>query len=308
LLNRGKVSGNDPYKFLVASGGADGTVKIWKSSDASKKNGFECIYTLNHSHFQRRSSEGNDEEVSQVYGLEFIDNWQGVGMKDAQANCFLMTCSDDFVHLWEVEVGGTKPFQLVEVMSFRFSSYDNVNYGVTVERVTSSGLDLSSISETKSEPKTEAKAETRSEPRKASEAEPETTQTAGAFGGDRNPENLIYVFDASYCETNGLLGTALADGTVRLVNGRGICVSILSLPGCQSHLTSFAWDAAGTRLASCVATGHLVMWELDYGDHRGFVMPSCAAVLEGGHDWGRPLYGAKFCGGSQEVRICLGGC
>jgi len=208
-----------------------------------------------------------------------------------------MTSSDDFLHLWEIDEPSTEEsWELTEVMSIRFTPMETFGYGVTVCRITGKGLDIPGGWS-------------------SSRASPGGDGGVG-YGGERNPDNLVFVFDASYCPSSGLLGAALSDGSVRLMNGRGVCVSILTLPGCQSHMTSFSWDSSGTRLASCVATGHLILWEIDLAgySYRGSVTPACMAVLEGGHQVGRPLFGAQYCGGKEEEllvswgidgRLCL---
>lgn len=214
-----------------------------------------------------------------------------------------MTSSDDFIHLWEIEdenkdaakkeVGGNgkDEIDLVEVMSIRFTCMDDFGYGVSVTRVTSTGLDVAASDEDQEARRHEVNA-----------AHP------NGFGGERNPNNIVYVFDASYCPANGLLGVALSDGSLRLVNGRGVCVCPITLPGNRSHLTSFGWDALGQRMASCVATGQLILWSVDCrGMLDGHVAPTCRAILEGGHVAGRPLYGAAYCGGeSQDLIISWG--
>lgn len=235
-------------------------VKVWRTADASKKDAWDCACLINHGELEGRPAKtDNDADVPQVYALQFIDDWQGVGVKEGK-NSFLMTSSDDFIHLWEIDEWTEKEhdWSLSEVISIRFTSLGDIGYGVSVRRVTTKGLDVGPASSN-------------------SNAAPGT-----AYGGERNPDNLIFVFDASYCPANGLLGAALSDGSVRLVNGRGVCISILTLPGCQSHLTSFAWDSTGSRLASCVASGHLILWTVDLGDGNGVVIPTCAAVMEGG--------------------------
>jgi len=140
-----------------------------------------------------------------------------------------------------------------------------------------------------------------------------TTKPKMFDGKQSDPANLIYVFDASQCPANNLLGVALSDGTLRLVNGRGVCVSILQLPGCP-YLTSLNWRNDGNALVSCVATGHLILWDIHLDDGgggllgnsgRGTVRPACRAVLEGGHDFGKPLYGALFCGDGESETIVL---
>uniref|UniRef100_A0A7S0AWW5 Uncharacterized protein n=1 Tax=Minutocellus polymorphus TaxID=265543 RepID=A0A7S0AWW5_9STRA len=77
-------------------------------------------------------------------------------------------------------------------------------------------------------------------------------------------------------------------------------MSVLSLPGCESHLTSFAWDSTGTRLASCVGTGHIVLWHVESTIGTNHIRVNCTCVLGGGHAPGRPIFGVKYFGGKSE--------
>ena len=65
-------------------------------------------------------------------------------------------------------------------------------------------------------------------------------------------------------------------------------------------MTSFAWNENGTRLASCVASGQVILLDISQNDRRGHIEPTCLSILEGGHKVGRPLYGASFFGGEDE--------
>jgi len=49
-----------------------------------------------------------------------------------------------------------------------------------------------------------------------------------------------------------------------------------------------------------------VLWTIVQEENDGYIFlkPSCVAILNGGHDPGRPLFGAKYCGGTDE-RILL---
>jgi hypothetical protein len=110
-----------------------------------------------------------------------------------------------------------------------------------------------------------------------------------------------FIFSSHHLtQTFVLMSIALADGSTRVVNGRGVCVAILELPGCNSHLTAVAWDSSGTRIATSVATGHVILWKLE-GDGRSRYYPSCTAILQGGHAPGRPLYGIRYCGSVDQV-------
>ena len=329
VLNRSSSVRAD-FAHLLATSGADGVVKLWACPDPlERKNDWECVYTLDHSslpvHLYMKKQEEVKEDASndeaaildltnkkeddkpQTYTLQFIDHWQafntGLGHDhdgDAQ-NSFLMTSSDDFIHFWEIKT--TRPNETVEilennrirmvpdkidlkeVMSLHFGEMYEEGYGVAVCSITGTGLPLP--------------------PAPARTTKPPGSDGVPSFGGERNPEQKVFVFDAAYCKTNGLLGAALSDGSLRLINGRGICITVLNLPGCQSHLTSFSWDSTGTRLATSVATGHLIVWKVELGDvqGQGRSRATCSAIMEGGHQPGRPLFGSRFCGKGEKLVV-----
>jgi WD40 repeat protein len=140
-----------------------------------------------------------------------------------------------------------------------------------------------------------------------SSSSPKHDNTRTQFGGDRNPNNTIFVFDVSYCSANELIGVALSDGTLRVLNTSGLCVSVLHLPDNQSHLTSLSWNSTGTCLATCVGTGHLVTWKVHVisntessQDSKQLEEPLSSvqitwnAVFAGGHVPDTPLFGAKY--------------
>ncbi len=304
-----------PGSLVFATSGADGVATIWQSLNGARK--WDKLGTFNHGNFDadkngkskssdkdtngeiNNQDEGTDQmneekkDGTEVYALQFIDRWLGLPTLPSHENPpdsigVFMTSSDDFIHIWQ-HCPQSHPVSdsisacsesFEKVMDIKFTHLEHGYGGVFVH--------LSSNNDY-----------------------PDWTKTGGSnivtnaprFGGERNPDNLIFVFDAAQCPANNLLGVALSDGTLRLVNGRGICVTILQLPGCQSHLTSFAWDDSGSRLASCVATGHVVLWDIDFGDGKGNVHPVCRSVLEGGHDSGRPLFGASFFTGKDEVSL-----
>jgi len=330
------------FSNVIASAGADGSVKVWSCPEIG--NEWTCEYTLEHANLSSmKKEEGLDkiveeeeekeEEVEldalgepkekgdkpQVYALQFIDHWDifTKNLKDQVCsrhteqvkkqeeedkevekvqNSFLMTSSDEFIHLWELEshsmdnqlaLNGEKirilqdKIKLKEVMSLHFGPLEEYTYGVTVCSVTGTGMKLPPP------------------PSKTNDQE----KAEGAFGGERNPDGTIFVFDAAYSPGSGLLGVALSDGSLRLVNGRGFCISVIQVPGSKSHLTSFCWDTSGSRLATCVATGHLITWQLDAESHdRGNynTVATCVAIFEGGHQSGRPLFGSRYCGGENE--------
>jgi len=279
------------FSSLIATGGADGTVKVWTTQNPSAKDSWTCCATLDHSDLERVPANPEDEaEKPQVYSVQWIDHWSGLPGDDTTQNSFLLTSSDDFIHLWELSAkpqGDSKELDFREVMSLNFMAFQNPGYGVSVCQVTNSGLAV-----------------------QCSGGKVQKTSTVAspqkAYGGERNPNNMVFVFDANYCPANGLLGAALSDGTLRLINGRGVCISIMQLPGCQSHLTSFSWDSTGTRLATSVATGHVILWGMHVHDDKGSLGTTCAAILEGGHEPGRPVFGSKFIGPGENLLLTWG--
>jgi len=324
LLEENKLNFED--KYLLATAGADGIVVLWESQDECKN--WKHVFFLDHvtrvKNDESSKNEGdssisndmdkwndngivNDEdvEVPQIYALQFINEWRMSSKATEQMRQIdefnlsttvpvLLTSSDDTIHLWSQEDSsvislhetgtlGQNELRLEKFMDINFTHIDSGYGGVRAKMYGVENLDSNDIHLDK-----------RSSNKKS------TTTT---FGGDRNPENLVFVFDASYCPSNSLLGVALSDGTLRLVNGRGMCVTLLSLPGCQSHLTSFSWNHDGSKLASCVATGHLILWKINCNHYTQEVKPSCVAIFEGGHDIGRPLYGTKFCGSDDEILL-----
>ena len=106
------------------------------------------------------------------------------------------------------------------------------------------------------------------------------------FGGARNPDNAIYIFDAA-CNNNSLVAVALSDGTCRVLNlfkmQEKQCV--LSVPEelvgeKGGHLTALAWDSKGERLVTCIACGKVALWNIQF--HSGTILSSFVAILEGG--------------------------
>jgi len=324
VLDRSSIRGD--FAELIATSGADGVVKLWACPDVvNRKSEWNCVYTLDHgllaAEGRKMDAEASNNDESkgdaatldetanpddnpQTYALQFIDHWHAfnTGMSgnhpQPQQNSFLMTSSDDLIHFWEIETSRPNEtveiledsrirmvpdtIRLREVMSLYFGDMYLQGYGVSVCSITGMGLPL---------------------PPSSSAPRSSDNDDTMAFGGQRNPDGKVFVFDAAYCKANGLLGAALSDGSLRLINGRGICVSILHLPGSQSHLTSFSWDKTGTRLATTVASGHLITWTLELGDvqGQGKSWATCVAIMEGGHSKGRPLFGSRFCGKGDNV-------
>ena len=263
---------NGVEKYLLASGGADGVVQLWSAvENAEQTLEWQSAGTLNH-------FVEDDEERPQIYALQFIQSPSYPNMN------ILLTSAHDSVYIWTIEnneesnaaaESPTLPSNMqkkfLSLLSIQFSHLDDVS---------------------------------------------QTYQ----FGGTRNPENELYVFDASYSECNDLLAAALSDGTCRVLSlaassdvdddgnsdsplHREQCV--LSLPpgyfgGRGGHLTAVGWDSSGTRLATCIASGRVILWYLQnvgIGDSIS-LRPSVVSILDGGS--GRQIFGAKFCCGKNE--------
>lgn len=277
------------YPFVLASGSADGVVRIFHTKNPSEDN-WKLATTLDHAEMSHFEPE-DPQDKPQVYALQFIDHYKA-STEDTSSNSVLLTSSDDHVHIWDLDVSkrskqgtekssqGQRVWRINEVFSLYFADMHDHGYGVHVGHVTAAGA-------------TRASQAMGMEPNKG-------------FGGARNPRGLVYAFDASYCENNAMLGVALSDGSLRLMNGRGVCLSLVQLPGRQSHLTSFAWDETGTQLATCVATGHLITWRLQLDQFGSFVRTKCDAIFDGGHIAGRPLFGCAYGGSDNDLLLSWG--
>jgi WD40 repeat protein len=257
--------------YLLASGGADGVVRLWSAVETIERQlECQCVGSLNH-------FVEDDEERPQIYALQFI---QSPSFPNVE---ILLTSAHDSVYLWTIEndeesVADSPPpnqsRKFLSLLSIQFSHLDD---------------------------------------------ESQTYQ----FGGSRNPENELYVFDASYSESNDLIAAALSDGTCRVLS---LAASsnvdedenlqreqvVLSLPpgyfaGRGGHLTAVEWDSSGNRLATCVASGRVILWYLHnvgVGDSTS-LRPSVVSILDGGS--GRQVFGAKYCcGGNEDLLLTWG--
>lgn len=231
----------------LATGSADGTVRLWgvpsngessgddgrgggggDSTGVERYHALKVVGQLRH----RNEAKGLD---GQVYSCQFIPshgNASGASSSSA-GTMHLLTASDSSVHLWDV---------------------------ATRQRVSSRAL--SKVGE-------------------------------HSIGGERNPDDLSFIFDAKPRPLSGssVLAVALSDGTVRVgdVLGESGQIEVLKGPS-NTHLTSLAWSDDGTILVSCGGDGTVTVW-----DTRTWTV---RAVLSG-HS--RPVYGATFypCGGED---------
>lgn len=107
-----------------------------------------------------------------------------------------------------------------------------------------------------------------------------------SIGGERNPGDACFVFDARPRPGSGssVLAVALSDGTVRVgdILQEGGHAEVLRGPS-NTHLTSLAWSEDGTVLVSCGGNGTVTVWDARTWRPR--------SVLSG-HS--RPVYGAAF--------------
>lgn len=282
-------------KYLLASGGADGIVRLWsavqkKNDEAEQKNDtkldWTCVGSLNHFHTE-------DEERPQIYALQFIQSPSYPNLD------LLLTSAHDSIYLWNIVIDDDDDDAKTSENTEASNHQQNKKFNNKRRFLSLLSIQFAHL-----------------------EGGSKTNQ----FGGQRNPENELYVFDASYNESSDLLAVALSDGTCRVLslaavdedNGadnqtplqREQCV--LSLPPGYfgdggGHLTAVNWDKSGSRLATCVASGRVVLWMLQYAGVDGsiFLHPSIVSILDGGA--GRPLFGAKYCCGKNEELLLTWG-
>lgn len=317
-------------RYLLAMASADGIVRLWSAtsnniaavvnesgSSSSSNNGdggeeklnWKCVSKLDHYLWEKKTNTGSDidnimengessttedddddddvekdeddEDRPQIYGLQFVHS-STVALSSMN---ILLVSTNDCIYIWNIVIDDTNDGEegvdgemhrhhrkFLPLTSIRFSHFD----------------------------------------------EEDDQFEANQFGGPRNPDNMLFIFDMQYSVMNDLLGTALSDGTCRITslhhtNGdlnstyyhQERC--ILGLPKgyfgeMGGHLTALAWDKTGTRVATCIGSGRVVLWLLQVVNSNGIekLHPACLSILECGHDVGRPLYGAKYCGGSDE--------
>jgi WD40 repeat protein len=326
---------NEEY---LATGGADGWVHIYDCN-----NDWSLVASIDQGSYLKpvagaQSSRPSQEEANehendeddeadeedenvpqmgppQIYALQFIKEWKDrskpeVTDDDDEAattaeSVYLLTSADDFVILWELNDVTKSQQQKAtvkvadaddnihprEAFSLQFTDITPTSYGVSRCHLAAGQFNLLGRG---------------------------STDPDGVFGGvDRNPNSIIFVFDAAFCAVNGLLGVALSDGSLRVMNGHtGICQTVLTLPDSQAHLTSFCWDSTGRKIATALATGHVIVWSLALSDNDPTryqrSASSCQAVYHGGHCPGRPVFGVRYMEQDQllltwgvDGRLCL---
>ena len=319
-IGRGSQSlgGGSNEKYLLASAGADGVARLWSAyvpasmtavDDTNNNNNgegreeqlkWQCVGILDHYMLENEARKGNNSNVQededdddedendrpQIYALQFIQGKKKTSNTNNNTECtnsaLLLTSTNDCVYLWDI----------LAIDDCNGSVKDSSTSGINLRKFhLNTMIQFSHINDT-------------------------TRYNINTFGGERNPGNALYVFDASYCETNELLGVALSDGTCRVLssceddidisntNGGGgekrvsyreRCV--VGLPpgyfgnnrggGSGGHLTALSWDTSGTRLATCLSSGRVVLWSIDGAkdaiDGKDIMLqPSCMSIFEGG--------------------------
>ena len=238
--------GRTDDSVAIATGSADGTVRLWgvRGSDDSgggsdgggggdKETGverfqaLEVVGQLRH----RNKAKGLD---GQVYSCQFITDCADTNdaPSPTSGTLRLLTASDSTVHLWDVETRKRVAFRA-----------------------------LSKVGD-------------------------------HSIGGERNPDDIPFIFDAKPRPGSGssTLAVALSDGTVRVgdILARGGQTEVLR-GSSNTHLTSLAWSEDGAVLASCGGNGTVTVW-----DTKTWTVLSELS----GHS--RPVYGAAFYPGDGE--------
>lgn len=213
---------------MVATGSADGTVRLWgipppRNDSAPEKGGKTSLLSrcaaltvvgqLRH----RDQAKGLD---GQVYSCQFVTDNGGAAATGATSGApsssssssasygglRLLTASDCSVHLWDVE---------------------------TRKRIASQAL---------------------------------SKVGNYSIGGKRNPADLCYVFDAKPRPGSGssTLAVALSDGTVRvgdILGGSEQTIALRRESSANTHLTGLNWSEDGLVLASCGGDGTVTVWD-----------------------------------------------
>jgi len=249
----------DEEQYLLASAGADGIVRLWSATlqEDGEKLTWRSVGKLDHYVFEKNASNSdNDDNNTTTEKEEAEDRPQIYTLQFIQSRIYpnmnlLMTSTNDTIHVWNVVKDSIESGyrKLLLHISVQFTNVDD----------------------------------------------------GYQFGGVRNPSNELYVFDASYCEANELLGVALSDGSCRILSLHKYMNDdkpmmqeqcVLRLPpdyfgGKAGHLTALCFDQTGTRLASCIASGRVILWVLQVVNQNGVnvLHPSCVSILDGGESF-----------------------
>jgi WD40 repeat protein len=323
VANKCNEGVREEERYLLAMASADGIVRLWSATTGNddycgggeeEKLNWNCVSKLDHYLWEKKTTTGSsdihnnienggsyttdddddyvnndedDEDRPQIYGLQFVHSNTAV----LSNMNILLVSTNDCIYMWNI-----------------VKHYNNTNNGEkggdeekNTNHLNRKFLPLLSI--------------------RFSHLDENGQFESNHYGGPRNPDNMLFVFDMQYSATNDLLGTALSDGTCRITSLHYTNCDdesfsphyyyqercILGLPKgyfgeTGGHLTALAWDNTGTRVATCIGSGRVVLWLLQVVNNNGNeeLHPACLSILEGGHDVGRPLFGAKYCGGSDE--------
>jgi WD40 repeat protein len=259
-------SGRVREKYLLASAGADGIVRLWSATivDGSGDEGIEklswkCVGELDHYLWEKKGGfdcsessteddEKEEEDRPQIYGLQFVHSQAALSNMN-----ILLVSTNDCIYLWNIAEDEDEDDKInlrrfLPLLSLRFSHLNDESF------------------------------------------------EGNKFGGPRNPDNKLFVFDAQYSESNDFVGAALSDGTCRVISvhdgDNGLFYQercVLGLPPgyfgtSGGHLTALSWDKSGTRLATCIGSGRVALWLIQLVNNNGTeeLHPACLSVLEGG--------------------------
>jgi WD40 repeat protein len=317
-VTRGKeitdsIEATDAKRFILATGGADGVVHLFRTENPEEQMGWTSFVTINHSLYYHnlKNLAPEPDDKPQIYSLQFLYSpFHSVDTsEDNSAGGFLLTSSDDHLHVWKISERNKKlkrsddssfyQFKCDEVFSVCFS-LDSTNLNETCTRSSVQVYRMTGVQKSSSpyvEQLTVAEKAIIEEPVGIEHTDGPT------FGGDRNPMNLIYVFDASYCSENRLIGVALSDGTFRILDDYGNLLSTLrSSDTFSSHLTSFSWHSGGEKIIACTADGTLIVWTIEINEknkqsnqNQANVTLARCMICRGGSDIRRaPLFGAVY--------------
>ena len=226
---------------LIATCGADGRAIIWKSSkcdstgihsnasilkQASISKGDEIAEGIANSNNEIDNNRMKKEAIL-PHGQAQIYACEGMDVNDG-ASCFFMTAADSSVYLWDVNSCSDN------------KSSSSSSTPAHVWTVDSNSSNNSSPVNT-----------------------PGDNQGGNAYGGPRNPDNQVYIFDAKVNPAQGnVIGLALSDGNIRQIDIRtSIFATTNTINGSPTYMGTssrnrfFGEDSTGPILSSISLSG-----------------------------------------------------
>lgn len=251
-------------RYTLSTAGADGILRIYTASKCVDDDDDKLIWKLVGSQDHYRLLNECSEDRPQIYSLEYVPRQSIVDDSNGTNQTF---ADDEYYYLIITSADDA-------IFLWNVQSKNKENEASSIDITSHSVVQFQQLGQNQ-------------------------------FGGPRNPNNAIYIFDTACCKD--YVGVALSDGTCRVLSvndeSRQCVLSLPQESELGGHLTGLSWNASGGRLVTCIACGKVVLWSIQLQED-GKLYNSIVAVLEGGHEVMRPLFGARYFGES-EVRLFL---